>query len=93
MEQNKSSIGSIIGTVIIIALIILGGLYFWGKRVEESKSTQSAMTETTTTDMTNPDQNEVTVIKSMSSSDEVDSIETDLQKTNTTNLDTELNAQ
>ena len=92
MEQNKSSIGSIIGTIIIIALIILGGLYFWGKRIEESKATQSAMTDTEA-GITTPEQNEATVIKSMSSSDDVSSIETDLQKTNTTNLDTELNAQ
>ena len=92
MEQNKSSIGSIIGTIIIIALIILGGLYFWGKRIEESKATQSAMTDTTPSAVT-PEQNEAAVIKSMSSGDDVSSIEADLQKTNTTNLDTELNAQ
>ena len=27
--ENKSSIGSIIGTIIVISIIILGGLYFW----------------------------------------------------------------
>ena len=93
MEQNKSSIGSIIGTIIIIALIILGGLYFWGKRIEESKLTQNAMTDTTTTQPVNPDQNEATVIKSMSSGDDVSSIEADLNKTNLNNLAPELNTQ
>ena len=92
MEQNKSSIGSIIGTIIIIALIILGGLYFWGKRIEESKVTQSAMSDTEA-GMTMQEQNEAAVIKSISPGDDVDSIEADLQKTNTTNLDTELNTQ
>ena len=93
MEQNKSSIGSIIGTVIIIALIILGGLYFWGKRIEESKATQSAMTDTAPATAMMPEQNEATVIKSMNSSDDVSSIDTDLQNTNTTNLAPELNTQ
>ena len=89
MEQNKSSVGSIIGTIIIIALIILGGLYFWGKRIEESKATQSAMTETI---QPSSDQ-EAATIKSLSSSDDVDSIEADLNNTKLDNLSTELNTQ
>jgi hypothetical protein len=36
--ENKSSIGSILGTIIILAIIILGALYFWGKRIEESRA-------------------------------------------------------
>lgn len=90
MEQNKtSSIGSIIGTIIIIALIILGGLYFWGKQVEKSKSIQSAMTDTTQQTTTTPEQNEAAVIKSVNSGDDIDSIEIDLQNTNLNNLGAE----
>ena len=37
-QIKKPGIGSTVGTIIIIALIILGGLYFWGKRLEESKN-------------------------------------------------------
>ena len=88
MEQNKSSIGSIIGTIIIIALIILGGLYFWGKRIEETKLTQDLTTspaETTT------DNSEAAIIKSAGSSDDLNSIETDLGNTNTANLAPEVN--
>ena len=46
-QQNKSSIGSIIGTIIIIAMIVLGGLYFWGKRIEDSKLKQKLVSDTT----------------------------------------------
>ena len=88
MDQNKSSIGSIIGTIIIITLIILGGLYFWGKRIEESKSTQSLTDDTTRMTI---DDSEATAIKSLNSSDEVGSIEADLNSTNLDNLDSELN--
>ena len=91
MEQNKSSIGSIIGTIIIIALIILGGLYFWGKRIEESKSIQNVLTDTTEPATT--DQNEAAVIKSMSASDDINSIEADLKNTNLDNLGAEVNTK
>ena len=35
--ENKSSVGGVVGTIIILAIIILGALYFWGKRIEESR--------------------------------------------------------
>ena len=81
--QNKSSIGSIIGTIIIIAIIILGGLYFWGKRIEESKLKQQLISDATETTQQTP-QNESAGIQSISSSDDLNSIESDL---NSTNLD------
>ena len=37
-KENKASICSILGTIIILAIIILGALYFWGKRLEESRA-------------------------------------------------------
>lgn len=92
MEQqaNKSSIGSIIGTIIIIAVIILGGLYFWGKRIEEAKLKQELMSDSldsTQTVDTNPDNN----ITKTGSSDELNSIQADLNSTNLNNMDAELN--
>ncbi len=86
-QQNKSSIGSIIGTVIIIALIILGGLYFWGKRIEENKLKQKLISDSIPTQET--DQNES--IEKTGSSDDLNSIEADLNSTNLDNLDAELN--
>jgi FtsZ-interacting cell division protein ZipA len=88
--QNKSSIGSIIGTIVIIAIIILGGLYFWGKRVEDSKLRQNMVTDNTdqTTQM-----DEAATIKSTSSSDDLDSIDADLNATNLDNLGSEMNVQ
>ena len=47
--EEKTPIGSIIATIIIIALIVLGGLYFWGKRIEEVQSVQTFTAGTTTT--------------------------------------------
>lgn len=35
--QKDSGIGPIIGSIIIIILIILGGLYFWGYVIDKQK--------------------------------------------------------
>ena len=91
MEEKKTPIGSIIGIIIIIALIVLGGLYFWGKRIEESKNTKELTTDTT--QPLSSEDNEASIIKSTNSSDDLDSIEADLKATNTSNLDLELDVQ
>lgn len=88
-QQNKSSIGSIIGTIIIISLIILGGLYFWGKRIEESRYKEKLISESV--NQTEPTViNEATAIRSVSTGDDVNSIETDLTNTKVDNLSAEL---
>lgn len=87
--QAKSGVGSIIGTIVILAIIILGGLYFWGKRVEETKAVQKLATDTTEPTV---EQNEASVIMTMNSSDDLDSIQADLDATKTTGLSSELDA-
>jgi hypothetical protein len=87
MNENKSSIGGIIGTIIIIAIIILGGLYFWGKRVEEAKLKQDLVSDTTQP----TEYNEAAAIRSVSQGDDYASIEADLKATNMNNLDSEVN--
>ena len=88
--QNKSSIGSIIGTIIIIAIIILGGLYFWGKRIEEAKIKENLVMEQASS---TAEENEAAAINSMSSSDDLSSIEADLNNSNLNGLDSELEVQ
>lgn len=93
MEENKSSVGSIIGTIIIIGLIVLGGLYFWGKRIEEAKNIKNITSEEVTSTTTNQivvDEN--ALIKQTKNSDDLNSLQSDLDSTNTTNLSTELGA-
>ena len=91
-QQQKSGVGPIIGTVIIIALIILGGLYFWGKRVEESKATQNLVTGSVESTAT-VDQMEANAIKSVTPANDTTSIQADLNATNLDDLQPELNPQ
>ncbi|MEI6843305.1 MAG: hypothetical protein WCK48_02250 [bacterium] len=90
MEEKKIGIGSTVGTIIIIALIVLGGLYFWGKRIEESKNIQQMTSDTT---QTTADQSEAAVIKTLTPDDEISSIEQDLKNTNVDSLGSELQVQ
>ena len=65
---------------VIIVIIVLGGLYFWGER-----TSNGAMSEADTEEMVNK-------INAQSSSDEASVIQSDLESTNVENLDTGLNS-
>ncbi len=76
-QVEKKSVGPLIAVIIILALIIIGGLYFL--RARSSQKSYVAPTEQTDT-----------VTKSLnqqSSSDNLNSIEKDLNATNLDNLD------
>jgi len=86
---EKKQTGSIIGSIIVIIVIIIGGLYFWG-----TKSTTPTEEETgisTDTTATVPDIIG-DALKNTSGSDELDSIETDLNATDINNIDAGVNA-
>lgn len=50
-EQHTSKIGPIAGIIIIILVLLLGVLYFWGKRAEQTTPTTD--TQATTSDIEN----------------------------------------
>ncbi len=78
MPNNESSVGPVIATIIILAVIVLGGLYFWGQRANNDA------TPSTSADLNS--------INAQSDSDDTSSIKTDLENTNTESLDTQINA-
>jgi uncharacterized membrane protein (DUF485 family) len=44
--QEGGSMGSLIGIILIIAVIVLGGIYFWGKRTSTQVQAQPVATTT-----------------------------------------------
>ena len=74
-DTNKKSVGPLIAVIIILALIIIGGLYFLKQRT--SQKVYPAATSDTVTDSLNK----------QSSSDDLNSIEKDLKATDVNNLD------
>ena len=43
--QKDSGTGPIIGSIIIIILIVLGGLYFWGYTIDKQKASRQIIPE------------------------------------------------
>ncbi len=84
MTPEKSSTSGIIGTIIIIALIILGGLYFWGKRISTQQETASLINQEQAAAQ------EAAAIQAVSTSDEVDTLQAELNATITSDLGAEL---
>lgn len=77
-ENNENSTGPVIAIIIVLAVIILGGLYFWGERSKSiDAGTEAALDETAS-------------ITAQSSSDEINSIEEDLTGTEIDSIGTDL---
>jgi len=74
-DLGKKSMGPLVAVIIILALIIIGGLYFLKER-----SSQPAYVPTTTSD------NLTDSLNTQSSSDELNSIEADLKATDLNTL-------
>lgn len=88
MEPNNSnmnangegSIGPVIALIIILAVIVLGGLYFWGQRTSNNTTDIYGNPISTSTPAVN------------STSDTSVDIDADLKATDLNSLDNELNA-
>jgi hypothetical protein len=78
--ENKKSIAPLISVIVILVLIIVGGLYFLKERSNQQVYTPVQETA--------PQGDSVTAsLKQQSSSDDLNSIESDLNATNLNNLD------
>lgn len=84
VEKPKSSTSGIIGTIVIIALIILGGLYFWGKRINTQKEVNALINQEQVASQ------EAATIETVSTSDETTALEAELNATATSGLGSEL---
>ena len=90
MNAGEGSIGPIIATIIILAILVLGGLYFWNQRTAEMNNANLNNQPVTTTSSSATDA-AVNSINQQATSDNTASIEADLKATNTTNVDSQLN--
>jgi uncharacterized protein HemX len=85
MGGESKSVGPAIGIVVIILIVVLGGLYFWGQRMN-TQTTEGTNTQT----MSEPDQ-ALTQMNTQSTSDDTAAIEADLNATNVNDLGNEVN--
>jgi hypothetical protein len=93
--HEERNLGPAIGVIVIIALIVLGGLYFWGQRMD--KKVPPPAQDTNSQDMPAAAQPEtpgadVNALRSQGTGDDVTSISADIEATNLSELGTEVNA-
>lgn len=69
--HKEGSVGPVIGTIIILAVILLGGLYFWGNRNNVNTETDDQQTDA-----------QIQQIDAQGNSDDLNSIQSDLNNTN-----------
>jgi uncharacterized protein HemX len=86
---NKKPIGPIIGIAIIVVIIIFGGLYYWGGKIN-NQELRNAQESVTAEEILNQQDASVESLQVQSTSDEIADIETDLDLTDLENLDAEL---
>ena len=77
--SQKKPIGPVIGIIIIVLILILGGLYFWGEKLNLNNGYQQTTEETSDA--------QTDQLNEQSSSDNLSAIEADLKNTDTANLD------
>ena len=80
-EGDGNSAGPIVGSVIVIIIIIIGGLYFWGQRLSQDMKGEDILSEEDAL---------VADLVEVSDSDEVGAIEDDLNATDLDDLDADL---
>ena len=76
---EKKPIGPAAGVIIILVLIAIGSIYFWNQKITENKNMQATTTPEALIDQ----------LKNQSNSDELNSIEADLNAADLSSLDTE----
>lgn len=69
-EKKEGVVGPVIGSIIVIILIIIGGMYFWGYIIEKNEMNENNSMNAEATSITD--------------------IESDLEKTDIDNLDSDL---
>ncbi|HEY4496053.1 MAG TPA: hypothetical protein VJC04_01710 [Candidatus Paceibacterota bacterium] len=81
-SENKPA-GPVIGAVIIILILIVGALYFWGAKLNKEANQ-------TPDDILNTEDQTLNQLQTQSTSTEISDIETDLNATDLDNLDADL---
>lgn len=86
-EEHGNTVGPVVGTIVIVAVLVIGGLYYWGAQLNK----QSAVDESLTAeDITAAVDTSTEALGIQSTSDEVTAIEDDLDLTDLDDLDAEL---
>jgi len=83
---HKATWGPTIGIVIIVAILVLGGLYFWGKTLVELDRDEAPTAE----EIRGQEDPQKQALETQSNSDDISAIEGDVEATDFSQIDAEL---
>lgn len=90
IEEHHSHIAPILGVLLIVLVLILGGLYLWGAALTEEQYREEERMIPNNEPETTRANADAEILETVSSSDSLDAIETDIESTNLDSLDAEL---
>lgn len=93
-SEHRIANGPILVLLIVLLLLILGGMYFWYVKLNNQPFIPQSFTRPTAEQNNEPESTtaeaQVETMQAVSTSDEVNAIEADLESTNLDSLDTEI---
>lgn len=86
-EEHKSSVGPIVGSIIVVLVIVLGGLYLYGSQFRQEAAPEEGPAAADINAL--PDEAAAS-LQSQGATDSLSEIEADLGATNVDNLDADV---
>lgn len=95
--DNNKQLGIILGVLIVLLVLILGGLYLWGSSMNTNLQEPAPEVARPTPEENNEPESptaaaQVQALDTLSTSNEIEAIEADIESTNLDELDAELEA-
>ncbi len=87
---KHSHVFPIVGVIIIMLVLMLGGLVFWGSQLEKQKDLVVVTPIVNNEPETPRAEADIQILQTLSPSDELDAIEADLESTNMDSIDIDL---
>lgn len=79
MDQNKKSNGALIGSIIVIIILIVGGIYVFKMNIQKAKNTQKANEQINTANVLSSSDETVDIEADLNNNANMDALDTNLQ--------------
>jgi type II secretory pathway pseudopilin PulG len=79
MDQNKKSNGALIGSIIVIIILVVGGIYVFKMNIQKAKDIQKANEQINTANVLSSSDETVDIEADLNNNADMDALDTNLQ--------------
>lgn len=79
MDQNKKSNGALIGSIIVIIILVVGGIYVFKMNIQKAKDTQKANEQINTANVLSSSDETAAIEADLNNNADMDALDTNLQ--------------